>query len=287
MFEFVNDNTLAEYEAFNMSHPFGHFAQSKKWANLKDNWKWEAIIVRDENGAICGSLAVLIRNLPHMPWTLMYGCRGPVCDPHDRATMEQLIEGARVLAKKYHSYVLKIDPDVSIEDKEFIKELEHLGFKNATGDGKNFEGIQPNFVFRLDVSEMNAKKIYTAEPGEAFDITVDDTQGEDAIMHFKTDTRTKVRKAIKRGVKIKLVGKEMMPFFAKMMLETGCVTALLPVRQATSIRCWTRWETMPVCTWHFMRTSRLQVRSRFTTATRFGICTAHPQTAPRNLMFVS
>lgn len=221
MFEFVNDNTLAEYEAFNMSHPFGHFAQSKKWANLKDNWKWEAVIVRDENGAICGSLAVLIRNLPHMPWTLMYGCRGPVCDPHDRATMEQLIEGARVLAKKYHSYVLKIDPDVSIEDKEFITELEHLGFKNATGDGKNFEGIQPNFVFRLDVSEMNAKKIYTAEPGEAFDITVDDTQGEDAIMHFKTDTRTKVRKAIKRGVKIKLVGKEMMPFFAKMMLETG------------------------------------------------------------------
>ena len=65
MFEFVNDNTLAEYEAFNMSHPFGHFAQSKKWANLKDNWKWEAVIVRDENGAICGSLAVLIRNLPH------------------------------------------------------------------------------------------------------------------------------------------------------------------------------------------------------------------------------
>lgn len=64
MFEFVNDNTLAEYEAFNMSHPFGHFAQSKKWANLKDNWKWEAVIVRDENGAICGSLAVLIRNLP-------------------------------------------------------------------------------------------------------------------------------------------------------------------------------------------------------------------------------
>ena len=53
MFEFVNDNTLAEYEAFNMSHPFGHFAQSKKWANLKDNWKWEAVIVRDENGATC------------------------------------------------------------------------------------------------------------------------------------------------------------------------------------------------------------------------------------------
>ena len=234
MFEFVNDNTLAEYEAFNMSHPFGHFAQSKKWANLKDNWKWEAIIVRDENGAICGSLAVLIRNLPHMPWTLMYGCRGPVCDPHDRATMEQLIEGARVLAKKYHSYVLKIDPDVSIEDKEFIKELEHLGFKNATGDGKNFEGIQPNFVFRLDVSEMNAKKIYTAEPGEAFDITVDDTQGEDAIMHFKTDTRTKVRKAIKRGVKIKLVGKEMMPFFAKMMLETGLRDGFV-TRPASSI----------------------------------------------------
>ena len=35
MFEFVNDKTLAEYEAFNAGHPYGHFMQSKKWANLK------------------------------------------------------------------------------------------------------------------------------------------------------------------------------------------------------------------------------------------------------------
>ncbi|HBI64862.1 MAG TPA: methicillin resistance protein, partial [Clostridiales bacterium] len=80
MFEFVNNSTLAEYEAFNAGHPYGHFMQSRKWADLKDNWKWEAIVVRSADGSIVGSLAVLIRNLPHLPWTLMYGCRGPVCD---------------------------------------------------------------------------------------------------------------------------------------------------------------------------------------------------------------
>ena len=222
MFEFVTDKTLTEYEAFNESHPYGHFMQSKKWANLKEAWKWEAILVRDESGAIKGSLAVLIRNLPHLPWTLMYGCRGPVCDPHDKETLDELIAGARVLAKKHKSYVLKLDPDVSIEDKEFIGNLESLGFKNASGDSKNFEGIQPNFVFRLNVEDMHNEKVFSAPPeGEPFDVSVEDTQGEAAIMHFKTDTRTKVRKAIKKGVKVKLVGHEMMPVFAQIMMETG------------------------------------------------------------------
>ncbi len=228
MFEFVTDKTLAEYEAFNESHPYGHFMQSKKWADLKEAWKWEAVIVRDENGAIKGSLAVLIRNLPRLPWTLMYGCRGPVCDPHDKETFDELIAGARVLAKKHKSYVLKLDPDVSIEDKEFISILEQSGFKNASGDSKNFEGIQPNFVFRLNVegmaeeNEKNGKSCpIPSEEDAAFELTTDATQGEAAIMHFKTDTRTKVRKAIKKGVTVKLVGHEMMPVFANIMMETG------------------------------------------------------------------
>lgn len=221
MIEFVNEQTLQEYEAYNMASPYGHFMQSKMWHEVKNNWKWEAILCRDHQGKIQGSLAVLIRNLPKLPYTLMYGCRGPVCDPHDFETLKELLEGAEELAKKHNSYVLKLDPDILIQDTEFIGNLEKLGCRSASS-GKGFEGIQPNFVFRLDVSQMQNEKVFIAPaPGESFDLTVDDTQGEAAIMHFKSDTRTKVRKAIKKGVKVKLCGKEMIPEFARMMLETG------------------------------------------------------------------
>ena len=221
LIEFVTEKTLDEYEAYNMSSPYGHFMQSKLWHEVKDAWKWEAILCRDAQGNIRGSLAVLIRSLPKLPYTLMYGCRGPVCDPHDYATLQELLEGAKQLAKKYNSYVLKLDPDILIEDTEFSDNLKKLGCQPAS-TGKGFEGIQPNFVFRLDVSQMHNEKVFTAPPaGQPFDLTVDDTQGEAAIMHFKSDTRTKVRKAIKKGVKIRLCGKEMMPEFARMMLETG------------------------------------------------------------------
>ena len=35
-----------------------------------------------------GSLAVLIRKVPMLPYTLMYAGRGPVCDSHDEKTLQ-------------------------------------------------------------------------------------------------------------------------------------------------------------------------------------------------------
>lgn len=247
MFEFVTDATLAEYEAFNASHPYGHFMQSKKWANLKNMWKWEAVIVRGADGKIQGSLALLIRNLPKLPFTLMYGCRGPVCDLDDRETFGELIAGARELAKKHHSYVLKLDPDVVMaiqrerektpeeesstkvpmvvtevpEGKAFAKMLEWFGFRPAS-DGKNFEGIQPNFVYRLNVDGWKVNPKTAATTGSmAFDLVRDDLKADDAVSHFDAGTRNKVRKSLGKGVQIKICGNEMMPYFAKIMLETG------------------------------------------------------------------
>lgn len=199
MIEFVTNKTLEEYERFNASHPYGHFMQSRAWGRVKSEWKWEAVICRNSEGKITGSLAVLIRNLPHMPWTLMYGCRGPVCDPHDFLTMSQLFDGAKKLAKKHRSYVLKLDPDVLIEDTEFTRRLLEFGFKPAS-TGKGFEGIQPNFVFRLNVSGMTE---------------------DEAMQHFQSKTRYNIRYALRKGVTVRICGKEQLDYFAKIMLETG------------------------------------------------------------------
>ena len=180
MYEFITEKTLPEHEAFVQSHPKGNFAQSYLWGKQKPMWKWDAIVVRGENGAIKGSLAVMTRKVPGIGRTLMYGCRGPV-------------------AKKYKSYVIKIDPDVPSSNTAFSSMLQSFGFKAKEG-GKNFEAIQPRYVFRLNVEGKTE---------------------EELLANFHQKWRYNIRLAERKGVTVRICGKEMVPAFADLMLTTG------------------------------------------------------------------
>ena len=199
MYEFITEKTLPEYEAFVQSHPKGNFAQSYLWGKQKPMWQWDAIAVRGEDGAIRGSLAVMTRKVPGIGRTLMYGCRGPVCDLDDRETFSQLLDGAKVLAKKYKSYVIKIDPDVPSSNTAFSSLLQSFGFRAKEG-GKNFEAIQPRYVFRLNVEGKTE---------------------EELLANFHQKWRYNIRLAERKGVTVRICGKEMVPAFSDLMLTTG------------------------------------------------------------------
>ena len=199
MYEFITEKTLPEYEAFVQSHPKGNFAQSYLWGKQKPMWQWDAIAVRGEDSAIRGSLAVMTRKVPGIGRTLMYGCRGPVCDLDDRETFSQLLDGAKALAKKYKSYVIKIDPDVPSSNSVFSSMLQSFGFRAKEG-GKNFEAIQPRYVFRLNVEGKTE---------------------EELLANFHQKWRYNIRLAERKGVTVRICGKEMVPAFSDLMLTTG------------------------------------------------------------------
>ena len=199
MYEFITEKTLPEYEAIVQSHPKGNFAQSYLWGKQKPMWQWDAIAVRGEDGAIRGSLAVMTRKVPGIGRTLMYGCRGPVCDLDDRETFSQLLDGAKALAKKYKSYVIKIDPDVPSSNTAFSSMLQSFGFRAKEG-GKNFEAIQPRYVFRLNVEGKTE---------------------EELLANFHQKWRYNIRLAERKGVTVRICGKEMVPAFSDLMLTTG------------------------------------------------------------------
>ena len=199
MYEFITEKTLPEYEAFVQSHPKGNFAQSYLWGKQKPMWQWDAIAVRGEDGAIRGSLAVMTRKVPGIGRTLMYGCRGPVCDLGDRETFSQLLDGAKALAKKYKSYVIKIDPDVPSSNTAFSSMLQSFGFRAKEG-GKNFEAIQPRYVFRLNVEGKTE---------------------EELLANFHQKWRYNIRLAERKGITVRVCGKEMVPAFSDLMLTTG------------------------------------------------------------------
>lgn len=188
------------YEEFVQNHPKGHFCQSEKWAQLKYNWKHEVVTAEDENGNIKGMMSILIRKMPVVPYTMMYAPRGPVCDVHDKETIMELTKKVKELAKKHKAYVMKIDPDVSVEDKEFMNIMSECGYK-LQKTGKNFEGIQPKFVFRLNVEGKTEEEIFA---------------------QFHTENRRKIRIARdKAGVEVKIGTREDLPEFHKIMVETG------------------------------------------------------------------
>ena len=199
MVEIISDSKIDELRAFIAKHPKGHFMQTDLWAAQKPEWSWVAIAKRGADGEIIGSLSFLVRRVPKMPYTLMYGCRGPVCDPADSETILDLLAGAKTLAKNFRSYAIKLDPDLPISSEPMGELLKKAGFKLA-GEGKNFEGAQPRFVFRLDIAGKT----------------------EDEIMAgFESKTRYNIRLAERKGVVVKLANKDGLDDFSRLMVDTG------------------------------------------------------------------
>ena len=114
--------------------------------------------------------------------------------------MKQLTDGLRELAKQRKAFVLKIEPDIKSEDKEFRKIAEEIGFK-VKDDAKNFsEEIQPRYVFRLSLKGKTEDEVFE---------------------NFHSKTRYNIRLATKKGVEVKEGSREDLKDFHKIMVETG------------------------------------------------------------------
>ena len=199
MLEIVTKETLPQFEAFVEGHPKGHFLQSHLWAPVKSDWVWEGLLSRREDGAVRGAMSVLIRKMPGVPYRMMYAGRGPVCDLDDREALEELTQGAAQLAKKYNAYALRLDPGVRSTETAFIELMKSLGYTHHPGD-KDFNGIQPCYVFRLDVKDKTE---------------------EELLAGFHSKTRYNLRLSARKGVTVQVCGKDMLPAFARLMEETG------------------------------------------------------------------
>jgi len=199
-----NAQGCAAFEAFVSAHPKGHFLQSTYWPGAKPQWGWRGVLSKDDAGAVRGALSILIRKMPG-GFAMLYAPRGPVCDIRDRAVMKELFDGAAQVAKATKGYLMQIDPDVLASDEQFKTDMKSLGFVCEEA-GLNFEGIQPRFVFRLNVEGRTE---------------------EEVMAGFEQKTRYNVRLAGKKGVTTKFwAGDEEIPdgdlsAFAEIMQTTG------------------------------------------------------------------
>ncbi len=197
--EFLTPDKYDEYENFVKNHPMGGFTQSLCWPKVKSNWDWRAIVSRDEQGNIRGTMLLLIQRIPFLGSTFLYAPRGPVCDFADRDTLADLMAGAKQLATEKKSHALKLDPDIFMSDSVAVENLKSLGFAHNFGpDG--FEGVQARFNYRLYLEGRD---------------------NEQLLMNLSQSCRRKVRIAMKNEVEIKVVGTEYLAEFVRLMEITG------------------------------------------------------------------
>lgn len=193
------DDTMKKFDDFIKANPRGHFLQSREWANVKPDWTQEVIVSTDENGDIRGAMSVLVRKLPVLGCSIMYCARGPVCDTHDEAVIKELLDKAKILAKRHKAYVLKMDPDVLISDTQFETILKNLGCR-VSRSTENYAGLQPRFVFRLHLNGRTEEEI---------------------INSFHSKTRYNIRLAERKGVVVKIGTEQDVSVFYKLITETG------------------------------------------------------------------
>ena len=196
----MSDININEYREFLEKHKKGHYAQSIEWANIKNEWKNEIIIIRDKEGKIKATLSLLIRKLPYVNACMMYAPRGPVCDIDDEESFKKLIEKADKLAKKYKAFMLKIDPDILAENETFKNMVKKYGFK-VENKIKNVNTLlQPRFVFRLDLKNKTEDEIFAS---------------------FHSKTRYNIRLATKKGVTLREGTREDLKQFQDILETTG------------------------------------------------------------------
>jgi lipid II:glycine glycyltransferase (peptidoglycan interpeptide bridge formation enzyme) len=190
------------YNKFICGHKKGHFLQLWEWGQVKKRTGWTPLpLVLEQDGEICGAMMMLKRKLPipKLNKCILYSPRGPVIDIEQAEWCRHLFMGAQKVARTEQAIFIKIDPDVKKDQRDFTEILQNNGFKrNETGI--NFEGVQPNFVFRLEVAETEENLL--------------------AAMHSKW--RYNIRLAERKGVKIRIAqDKRELPEFYSLLKETA------------------------------------------------------------------
>lgn len=118
-YQFVCDLDEKEYLSFLSKMSMTSFMQDAAWGKVKSNWKSLLCGIRKDDQLVT-AFQILIKPLP-LKKCLFYIPRGPVCDFLDDKLLRFLAKELKCLAKKYHAYVVKIDPNFCIQETSILE----------------------------------------------------------------------------------------------------------------------------------------------------------------------
>ncbi len=187
----IKEEERERYNQFVASHEKGHILQSYEWGEIKGKGNWQPLrLVLEEEGAIIAAISILKRSIP-MGRSIFYAPRGPVLDIKNQAVLSFLLSEVKKLAQIHKAIYLKIDPDVLIDDQDWQRALAEHHFQKASSEA-GFEGVQPRFVFRLDIrsdeetllANLHQKTRYNLKLARKKGVTIDNSADREKLPEF-------------------------------------------------------------------------------------------------------
>ena len=189
----IEERTAWDQATSRLPHP--HVLQSWEWGAFKARHGWAAThwCLTDQEDRPRAAALVLRRQLSRLPFSLLYVPKGPVLDHSDTQAWEAILAHLETVARKGRTILVKIDPDVSIENEAVLNRLQSRGWHPSR------EQIQ----FRNTM-------------------TIDLTQDEDALLsEMKSKWRYNIRLAGRRGVTVRAGDRDDLPLLYDMYQETS------------------------------------------------------------------
>ncbi|TDT63621.1 peptidoglycan bridge formation glycyltransferase FemA/FemB family protein [Fonticella tunisiensis] len=204
--EIVND--------FNRRNPKGHIFQTSYWADLKKEWEAKYLAGYKDNGEIVLTAVILLRKIPYINKYIGYIPRGFTCDYTNRELIEEFTAYLKTYSKENRISFITLDPDIHLRENEVEVGEEYrnmfLNLGYISNISKNFENIQPSFVFRLK-----------------FDMTKErEERKKETFNNFTSKTRYNIKVACDRGLSVEVYDKnniteEIIDKFYDIMIITG------------------------------------------------------------------
>lgn len=163
--QFISNVNKKDFDQFILSHSNVSFMQSSIWGNfwskeMKRNPYYVGII--DKKKKLIAVALLFKKKLP-FGLSYFYSPRGMILDWENKGLIEMFTTELKKFAKKEKAIYIKIDPEVKLhnldpdgnilnaDNTSLVNFLKSLGYKHY-GFNKNFEGSQPRYTFRLDLS---------------------------------------------------------------------------------------------------------------------------------------
>lgn len=203
-----NPEEYKEIDAFLRTHPNGWFTQSLCWPEVKRE-EYEALAVRDANGAISAAAVVMVKCVPLLKRTLLYVPRGPVLHWEDQETVAAMMRELEALGREKRAYKIVLDPQVRVTDAQTIRLIESFGF--------------------------TLEKPSTDQSGIFYVLSLEGRSAEELLASFHPKWRYNIRLAMRKGVECRCCGPEALEEFYPIWCETARRDGF-PVRSKAYLR---------------------------------------------------
>lgn len=210
---FIENVEKRKFNSFIEEHDLGHFLQTSEWGEFKSLHEWDMHRVGIEvDGKLEGCSLLLSRNVPIINKKILYAPRGFIIDYNNDYLLKEFIHNIKLYAKKIGAIFVRIDPYIKRLERDLegdivsggennewiIEKLKNTGLVHK-GFDLNFNGVQPRFAMRLDISK-----------------SIDKVLGS-----FHSKTRYNIRLAERKGIEIEEGSKDDLVRFEEIMRVTG------------------------------------------------------------------